>query len=306
MHKSGFGNSKSNTLLQEYSALVGDAVLRHRTRVAERKARVEAELAHRVKSEFIANMSHELRTPLNTVLGFSKLLKEHGDHRLTDADIVQYAGLINAAADHLLAVINDILDISKLQSGTYALDAFEVDLAAVLKDCVATNRRAAADAGIELSLRLAYSLPGVRGDDTKLAQIFNNLVSNALKFTSKGGSVVVEAHERGRGGVTVTVRDTGIGMTPEQVRIALEPFGKVDGARTRWREGTGLGLTIAKSLVELHGGELMITSVKDKGTDVTVTLPPEHQVSPIEARDTMYGHGAKPRSERAKDAGRNL
>ncbi|MGE0022543.1 MAG: sensor histidine kinase [Hyphomicrobium sp.] len=307
MHKSGLGNSKSNTLLQEYSALVGDAVLRHRTRVAERQARVEADLAHRVKSEFIANMSHELRTPLNTVLGFSKLLQEHADHRLSDADIVQYAGLINSAADHLLAVVNDILDISKLQSGTYALDAFEVDLSAVLEDCVAANRQAAADAGIELSLRVAYSLPGVRGDDTKLAQIFNNLVSNAVKFTPRGGSVVVEAHERGRGGVMITVRDTGIGMTPEQVRVALEPFGQVDGARTRWREGMGLGLTIAKSLVELHGGELMITSVKDTGTNVTVTLPPEHQVSPIEARDTMFGHGPQPKSERAEDAaGRDI
>lgn len=292
MLKGGVGKSKANTLMQEYSALVADAVLRQRTRLAERKARFEAELAHRVKSEFISNMSHELRTPLNTVVGFSKLLKEHGDRRLSDAEIVQYAGLINDSADHLLAVINDILDISKIRSGTYSLDAFEVDVGVVLRDCLSAAHPAAAAAGVELVPRIAFSLPLVRGDDTKLGQIFTNLISNAVKFTPTGGSVIVEVLGQGNGGVMVSVRDTGIGMTPDEVRVALEPFGQVDRARTRWREGAGLGLTIANSLVELHGGELLIASVKGKGTDVTVKLPPAHQVSPIEARDAVFGNGA--------------
>ena len=292
MRTDGTGTSRSNTLLQEYSSLIGDAVLRQRTRSAERKARFEAELATRVKSEFIANMSHELRTPLNTVLGFSKLLREHGERRLSDEDIVQYAGLIEDSARHLLAVINGILDISKMQSGTYALDAFEIDIANVLRDVVDEAEEAAAKAGVELSLKHAFSLPEVRGDDTKLAQVFSNLISNAVKFTPEGGTVTVEAVERTDSGIMIAVRDTGVGMTPEEVRVALEPFGQVDGARTRWREGAGLGLTIAKSLVELHGGELLITSVKGKGTDVTVFLPPAHQVSPIEARDAVFGQGA--------------
>lgn len=291
MRKDGLGTSKSNTLMQEYASLIGDAVLRQRTRSAERKARFEADLATRVKSEFISNMSHELRTPLNTVLGFSKLLKEHGERRLSDEDIVQYASLIQDSARHLLAVINGILDISKMQSGTYALDAFEIDIATVLRDCVGEAEDAAREAGVSLSLRHAFSLPQVRGDDTKLAQVFSNLISNAVKFTPEGGSVTVEAVERGGSGIMVVVRDTGVGMTPEEVRVALEPFGQVDGARTRWREGAGLGLTIAKSLVELHGGELLITSVKGKGTDVTVLLPPAHQISPVEARDAVFGHG---------------
>lgn len=292
MRTDGIGTSRSNTLLQEYSSLIGDAVLRQRTRSAERKARFEAELATRVKSEFVANMSHELRTPLNTVLGFSKLLKEHGERRLSDEDIVQYAGLIQDSARHLLAVINGILDISKMQSGTYALDAFEIDIANVLRDVVDEAEEAATKAGVELSLKHAFSLPEVRGDDTKLAQVFSNLISNAVKFTPEGGTVTVEAVERTDSGIMVAVRDTGVGMTPEEVRVALEPFGQVDGARNRWREGAGLGLTIAKSLVELHGGELLITSVKGKGTDVTVFLPPAHQVSPIEARDAVFGQGA--------------
>jgi two-component system cell cycle sensor histidine kinase PleC len=292
MLKGGPDKSRTTSLMQEYAALVGDAVLRQRTRLAERQARLEAELANRLKSEFIANMSHELRTPLNTILGFSKLLGEHGDRPLPEAEVVQYANLIKDSAEHLLTVVNDILDISKMQSGLYALDAFEVDIASVLRDCVAAAEPQAAEAGVTLTLRAASSLPDVRGDDTKLSQVFTNLISNAIKFTPGGGSVTVEVLEQGNGGVMASVRDTGIGMSPEDIQVALEPFGQVDRARTRWREGAGLGLTLAKCLVELHGGELMITSVKGGGTDVTVKLPPAHQAATFEPRDTHIGNGA--------------
>src|SRR5690606_27558744 len=159
------------------------------------------------------------RTPLNTVLGFSKLLKAHGEHRLSDDDIVQYASLIQDSARQLLAVINGILDISKMQSGTYALDAFEIDIATILQDCVDDADASAREAGITLDLRRAFSLPLVRGDDTKLAQVFTNLISNAIKFTPEGGSITVEAVERGGDGVMIAVRDTGVGMTPEEVRV---------------------------------------------------------------------------------------
>jgi len=273
----------------EYASLIGDDVLRHRTRVAEHTARIESELASKVKSEFISNMSHELRTPLNTVIGFSKLLSEHDRRKLPDYDIVQYALLIHDAAEHLLSAINDILDMSKIHSGEYTLDAHEVDLGEVLGACLASARLASEEAGVAISEHFDLDLPPVRGDGPKLKQAFSNLISNAIKFTRHGGNVTVEAR-RHEDTVAVAVRDTGIGMTAEEIRIALTPFAQVDGGKSRWREGTGLGLPIAKSLVELHGGTLAIKSVKGKGTEAIVTLP-SHQLTIPHGRDALFGCG---------------
>jgi two-component system, cell cycle sensor histidine kinase PleC len=292
MRSNDFGTGRANSYLREYSAQISDAVLRQRTRMAERQARLEVELANRVKSEFISNMSHELRTPLNTVLGFSKLLMEQGNRKLSDDDIVQYATLVHDSADRLLTVFNDILDISKMRSGTYSLDAFEVDIGEVLRDCVERAKPSAAEARLDIKLRQMFQLPLVRGDDVKLAQIFTNLISNAVKFTPSGGSVKIEILEQSEGTVMIAVSDTGVGMTLEEIRIALEPFGQVDGARSRWKEGAGLGLPIAKSLVELHGGELTVTSIKGKGTDVTVVLPAANHMSVREAREAVFGGGS--------------
>jgi two-component system cell cycle sensor histidine kinase PleC len=275
--------------MYEYSALVSDAVLRHRTRLAESKARLEIDLANRIKSEFLATISHELRTPLNTVIGFSKLLSEHDRRKLPDAEIVQYSQLIRDAAAHLLAVINDILDISKIQSGNFALDAHETNIEEILHACLASFKQMAQEAGVTLKHRIAFNLPPVRGDTAKLKQIFSNLLSNAIKFTLKGGEVALEAIEHGNGGVLVSVRDSGVGMTEEEIRVALTLFGQVDGGRNRWREGTGLGLPIAKALVELHGGELMIMSSKGKGTDATVILPPRGKASLAKGREAVFG-----------------
>ncbi len=277
--------NRQSSLMGEYASLLGDAVLRHRARTAEHSARIEAELASRVKSEFIANMSHELRTPLNTVIGFSKLLCEHDRRKLPDAEIVEYAQLINDSAGHLLSVINDILDISKMQSGRYTLDAREIHLDEVIQVCLAAFRSQAADASITLQTRIPADLPPVRGDIVKLRQIFTNLVSNAIKFTLPGGTVLVEGMRLADGGVLALVRDTGVGMTEEELKIALTPFGQVDGGKSRWREGTGLGLPIAKALVELHGGELEVHSVKGQGTEVAVILPSRHQVTVIQGRE---------------------
>ncbi len=294
MLNGAFGKPKTNSLMGEYSNLVGEAVLRQRTREAEHSARIEAELANRVKSEFIANMSHELRTPLNTMIGFSKILSEHDKRRIPDKEIVEYSQLIHAAAGHLLTVINDILDISKMQSGRYTLDAREVDVAEVIQSAITSLSQLSGDAGVAIVTRIVAGLPPIRGDAVKLRQIFVNLISNAIKFTLRGGSVEIEAIRLTEGGIVSVVRDTGVGMTSEELQVALTPFGQVDGGRSRWREGTGLGLPIANALVELHGGELKVRSTKGQGTEVAVILPSPDRVSVIQARDAVLGNGAIP------------
>jgi two-component system, cell cycle sensor histidine kinase PleC len=291
MFSGTFGSQKPSSLMNEYASLLGDAVLRHRARVAEHSARIEAELASRVKSEFIANMSHELRTPLNAIIGFSKLLSEQGERRLTQPEIADYSNLIHDAAGHLLSVINNILDISKIQSGKCTIDEREVNLGEVLSASASSFRLMAQTAGVKLEDRSEPTLPMIRGDAVKLRQVFTNLISNALKFTRSGGSVTMKTRAAPDGGVVVEICDTGIGMSEEDVAVALTPFGQVDASHARWREGTGLGLPIASALVQLHDGELRIRSQKGVGTEVIVTLPPRHQDSVAEEHDPVVEHG---------------
>jgi two-component system, cell cycle sensor histidine kinase PleC len=273
----------TNSLMSEYATALGEAVLRRRARVAEQSAQIETELANKVKSEFISNMSHELRTPLNTIIGFSKMVAASADGARSPAEIAEFGQMIHGAAGHLLAVINDILDMSKMQSGKYTIEQTEVAVVDFLKPAVLASEPLFVTAGVEISLSIPDDLPNVRGDDQKLRQIATNVLSNAAKFTDRGGSVAVEAMRLADGGVGLYVRDTGIGMSAEEVRVALAPFGQVDGGRSRWREGTGLGLTIAKALTELHGGRFSIHSRKGFGTEVAIELPSRNDVKMIDA-----------------------
>jgi signal transduction histidine kinase len=242
----------------------------------ERRARVETEEAQaesRAKSSFLANMSHELRTPLNAVIGFSEIMSGEMFGPLGDRHYRQYAADILQSGQHLLAVINSVLDLAKSEAGKLQINAEPCDLGAILADCVAMMREQSARAGLTLDAGPLDTQVIVAGEPAKLRQIFLNLLSNAIKFTDAGGRVMLSADAASAGHIAVTVADNGIGMTNDDVAVALAPFGQVDNRLARRYEGTGLGLPLANAMVELHGGTLAITSAPEVGTRVTVTLP---------------------------------
>jgi PAS domain S-box-containing protein len=238
-----------------------------------RDAKDAAEAANLAKSQFLANVSHELRTPLNAILGFSEML-ERGLAGPVQPKQQEYAGLVNQSGQHLLNIINDILDLAHVDSGKFELhEESEVDPLRIIDACVSLMRDRATGAALRLSTEIEDHLPLLVADPTRLKQILLNLISNAIKFTKPGGSVLVTGRHAPEGGVAFEVCDTGLGMTPDEIEIALEPFGQVDARLAREHEGTGLGLPLARRLAELHGGFLEINSEKGSGTTVTVTLP---------------------------------
>jgi signal transduction histidine kinase len=239
-----------------------------------RQSKLTAEAASRAKSEFLANMSHELRTPLNAVLGFSEIICNQLAGPVGDR-YREYAENINKAGQHLLSLINDVLDLSKVEVGRIELDEVPVNLAQVIIACERIIRPRAASAGLDLVLDLPAVGVVVRGDERRLKQVILNLLSNAVKFTPRGGRVVAGTRALPTGETVVSVADTGIGMQPHEVPIALEAFRQIESALNRRHEGTGLGLPLAKNLVELHGGTLAIDTAPGEGTTVTVTLPAE-------------------------------
>jgi signal transduction histidine kinase len=246
-----------------------------------------AEAASLAKSQFLAQMSHELRTPLHAVIGFSELISHHVAPIPSAGQIAGFAADIMKSGRHLLELINSILDLSKVESGTASLSEDIVPLGEVIQDSLTTIREQAIDAGVVTGSRLPAELPRVHGDTTKLRQIFINLLSNAVKFTPRGGSVNVSGRQESDGGFTVIVADTGIGMNEAEMAIAMEPFGQVENSLARSFEGTGLGLPLAQRLTELHGGRLVLRSVKGVGTTVEIVLPASRVSWPSGARNAQ-------------------
>jgi signal transduction histidine kinase len=248
-------------------------------RINENLRLSEAQLAEasRAKSDFIARMSHELRTPLNAIIGFSEMIREAMIGPL-DARYRSYGADIHSAGRHLQNVINDILDIAKIEGGRLELQDEPVSIIDTLESCRRIVAPMAEATGVALSLDVPPSLPLIRCDALRFRQILLNLMSNAVKFTPPGGFASVAAAIEDSFAI-ITVADTGIGMREEDIAIALEPFRQVsnDGGNTLTRRfgGTGLGLPLAKTLVELHGGTLAIESAPRRGTKVRVRLPLE-------------------------------
>ncbi len=236
-------------------------------------AKQEAEIASRAKSEFLANMSHELRTPLNVIIGFAELIEKERLGPIGNPAYPEHAGQIRAAGGHLLELISDVLDMSRVEAQTLSLLEEDLDVSAVIRDSVQLAGRRLNQREVELRIDVPEDLPGLHGDERRLKQVLINLLSNAFKFTPEGGRISIGASVDPDAGFLIRVTDTGIGMAAEDIPKALARFGQVDGSLARDFNGTGLGLPLSKALVEMHGGTLALESAPGAGTTVTLQLP---------------------------------
>jgi signal transduction histidine kinase len=238
------------------------------------QAQRKAEAANLAKSAFVANMSHELRTPLSAIIGFSEMMQREALGPVGSTRYRAYADDINRSGMHLLELVNDLLDLSKIEAGKMELVEEFVDVDQLIADCAVLLRDAAVRADIELALDKDPRLPPVYADERKLKQILINLLSNAIKFSNAGGSVEVVAAIAASGGLQVSVRDSGVGIRPEDIDRVFEPFGQLRDATESDQPRTGLGLPLSRKLAELHAGTLEIESTVGRGTTVLLSLPP--------------------------------
>src|SRR5271166_6325276 len=249
------------------------------------EARRRAESANLAKSRFLATMSHELRTPLNAVLGFSEVMKSElfGPHAVPAYK--EYSTDIHASGQHLLMLINEILDLSRVEAGRYELKEEPVSLTAVVEECLRLMSMRIERRHLAITEALESGLPRIWADERAVRQVTLNLLTNAIKFTPQGGSIVIKVGWTRTGGQYVSIRDTGPGIPPEEIPIVLSSFGRGSLAQKNAEEGTGLGLPIVKGLVELHGGEFRLNSTLRFGTEVIVIFPPERVMDTLPALD---------------------
>ena len=241
-------------------------------------AKLQAEDANRAKSMFLANMSHELRTPLNAVIGFSEIIKNELLGAINEPRYCDYAGDIHSSGKHLLQLINDILDMTKVEAGTYQLREDVCDVAKIVGDAIALLQKLAIQNEITVRVDMPEDIPFLFADERGVRQVLVNVLSNAIKFTPKGGDVAVSARLEPGGMIALTVVDTGIGMAQDEIPQALAPFRQLEASHGRRFEGAGLGLTLIKAMLELHEGSLHVASAVGVGTTVTAEFPPRRTI----------------------------